>query len=227
MEAKEFGKAFRKKIMTVVLAVTAAASVLVHVASPNGKDLIAAEPPAAVTVVAEPQEEELPQEEEEKKVKKGLFSRLKAWLTSLPAVVRILVVLPLWGIGFVLVSLFHLLEPVLHPALLFLLKWLAFAAVLFGIILLAAKCLFPNKSMKEIFQRLTKKQSLLAIVIVTGAFMFADTVLPFLWDDYGNVRKLILFLVGLAAVTFAGVRILQIRKKKTPKAVPEASGRLA
>ena len=44
--------------------------------------------------------------------------------------------------------------------------------------------------------------------------MFADTVLPFFWDDYTIVRRLGIFLIGLAAVTFAGVRILQIKKKK-------------
>ena len=198
MEEKEpLVKRIRKRIVAAALAVTAAASVLVHVAAPNARDLIQAEPPAVVTV-AEPQEEELPIEaEEEKKAKQGLWSRFKAWLVSLPAAVRILVVLPLWGIGFVLTGLLNLLEPVLHPALLFLLKWLVFAGVIFGIVMLAAKCIFPRKS-----------------VIVTGTVMFADTVLPFFWDDYTSVRRLGLFLIGLAAVTFAGVRILQIKKKK-------------
>ena len=215
MEEKEpLVKRIRRRIVAAALAVTAAASVLVHVASPNAGDLIQAEPPAIVTV-AEPQEEELPIEaEEEKKAKQGLWSRFKAWLVSLPAAVRILVVLPLWGIGFVLTGLVNLLEPVLHPALMFLLKWLVFAGVIFGIVMLAAKCIFPRKSFKEIFQRLTKKQSLLTIVILTGTVMFADTVLPFFWDGYTSVRRLGIFLVGLAAVTFAGVRILQIKKKK-------------
>ena len=97
------------------------------------------EPPETV-VQAEPEE---PIAEE----KRGF----KAWVQKLPLAVRGAVVLPLYGIGAAVTHLFGaFFSGVMAPVLASILKWVIFAAVIWGAIVIVLKLLFPDIPLKKL-----------------------------------------------------------------------------
>ena len=152
---------------------------------------------------------EEPSEEAEEK-KRGVSAGVRSLMRSAPAGVRALVGVPLWGIGTAAMSLASTLwGSVLSPAALTLLSWLAAALMAALIFTLAVKTAFPDLPLKKILNR----RSILTIISLCLLFGLLDAVLPFFWEDYALLSRL-LKVVGSFACTCAPVAFFLRRHKR-------------
>ena len=150
----------------------------------------------------------------EKKRESGLRAKLRQAILRLPVGVRALVGVPLWCVGWiVLTGLGTLWSAVLSPVAGTLAGWLCLAAVLIGVFALTAKAMFPDLPMKKILC----KRNVLGIVIGVCVLGLADTLLPHVWDGYERfadaVRLTGSFLTVLIAVWAMAAKELRRRRK--------------
>ena len=153
--------------------------------------------------------------------KRGVRAGVRSIMRSAPAGVRVLVGVPLWGIGTVVTSLASTLwSSVLSPAALTLLSWLAAALMAVLIFTLAVKTAFPDLPLKKILNR----RSILTIISLCFLFGLLDAVLPFFWEDYDAVSKL-LRVLGSFVCTGVPIAFFVRRhaRKKPKKIVAEAA----
>lgn len=162
------------------------------------------------------------------KKKRGVHAGVRSVMRSAPAGVRALVGVPLWGVGTAVMSLASTLwGSVLSPAALTLLSWLAAALMAVLIFTLAVKTAFPDLPLRKILNR----RSILTIISLCLLFGLFDAVLPFFWEDYAAVAKL-LRVIGSFVCTFVPVAFFvrrhARRKQKTPvtEAVEKAEASL-
>lgn len=133
--------------------------------------------------------------------KRGVHAGVRSIMRSAPAGVRALVGVPLWGIGTAATALASTLwSSVLSPAALTLLSWLAAALMAVLIFTLAVKTAFPDLPLKKILNR----RSILTIISLCLLFGLLDAVLPFFWEDYAAISKL---LRALGSFVCTGVPI--------------------
>ena len=139
--------------------------------------------PPAEEVFEEPQE---PAAEE----KRGF----KAWVQSLPLIVRGGVVLPLYGIG---AAVTHLLgvffSGVMAPALASILKWVLLAAAVCAAVAFALKLIFPDMPLKKILN----PRTFLFVLIGIAAIQILDKVLPLVFNDYESWANALKYTLGL------------------------------
>lgn len=166
---------------------------------------------------AEEELEETEEEEEETAVRPGARARLRQRILQLPPAIRLLVILPLWCVGWLLSSGAQLLwgallSPLLGKALLWLL-WLGLLAAAF---LLAGKTVFPELPIRKILNR----RSLLGLVLGALLLGVADLVAPLVWVDYSRIEAIaraVGTLLLLSAVTLSFV-LRQQRRRRTAAA---------
>lgn len=157
-------------------------------------------------------EEELEEESAEEEARPGARARLRQKILQLPLAVRLLVILPLWCVGWLILTGAGLLwSAVLSPLGAKVLSWLLLIAALVAAFLLAGKTIFPDLPLKKILN----KRNLLSLVL--GALLLGalDCVLPFFWSDYSKVEAAVrgvgtLLVFGTAGVSFA----LRERKRR-------------
>ena len=112
---------------------------------------------------------------------------------------------------------------VLSPVASTVLSWLAFAALAVLIFALAVKTVFPDLPLKKILN----KRSVLTIVLLCFLFGVVDCVLPFFWDDYEQLSRL-LKLVGSLICTGVPVGFfVRRRQRKLKKQAEEEAARIA
>ena len=153
--------------------------------------------------------------------KRGVHAGVRSIMRSAPAGVRALVGIPLWGLGTAAMSLASTLwGSVLSPAALTLLSWLAAALMAALIFTLAVKTAFPDLPLKKILNR----RSILTIISLCLLFGLLDAVLPFFWEDYAAVSKL-LRVLGSFVCTGVPIAFFVRRhaRKKEKKIVAEAA----
>ena len=157
-------------------------------------------------------------EDEEEKKKPGLKAAVRKKLLSLPLAVRVIVLVPLWAIGtgivFLLGGIWQVLSPALGKAL------GALAALVYGIIALGIKAIFPNVPIKKLLNRKT----IPAMCIAGAAAAALDVIFPLFISDYSNIRSvaqtvLMTIAAGIAIVSMSV--IFSRRKKPEPAPEPE------
>ena len=112
---------------------------------------------------------------------------------------------------------------VLSPVASTVLSWLVFAALAVLIFALAVKTVFPDLPLKKILN----KRSVLTIVLLCFLFGVVDCVLPFFWDDYEQLSRL-LKLVGSLICTGVPVGFfVRRRQRKLKKQAEEEAARIA
>nr|MCR5663447.1 hypothetical protein [Oscillospiraceae bacterium] len=164
--------------------------------------------------------------EEEERLDPGLRERFRQRLLALPLALRLLVVLPLWALGSLLITVFSpLFQAFLGPVLGKALAWLALLAALAGAFLLAAKAVFPDLPLKKLLNR----RSLL--ILLGGALLggLLDCFAPFLWDGYESAARLarwiaVGLILGAATLSFA---LRENRKRREAAAEAEETHRRA
>lgn len=134
---------------------------------------------------------------------KGPLTKVRSWVLGLPAAVRILVVVPLWGLGWVLLSAASVFWVGAAPWLARLLAWVSLTVVLMAVFTGTVKAAFPNVSVRRILRPGTVLVFLGFGVLVCAA----DLALPTVWSGYNAVSStvwrvgatlLLAFLCGMA-----------------------------
>ena len=152
--------------------------------------------------------------EEDKQRKKGLRARTRDLVLRMPLALRACVAVPLWGVGWVLLSLLSLLwAGVLSPVGGAIAKWVVIALMLLAAIALTVKTAFPKTPLKKIFNKYT----LLWVLGGSTLFCLADVVLQRLYPDAPRLFDIARLVASAALLAGALVPILKHEKKKREK----------
>ena len=170
--------------------------------------------PPGIVQIYEPDSvyDDLTTEDESSEEKRTLRERLRAFILRMPLAVRILVLMPLWAVGYALIWLATMLAGALSlPVVGTILKFIIGAAVVFGLILLAEKLLFPEVRMRD----LLSKRNLFALLSAAGVIAAAGTLGGYFWKDLPWLTPVIDAGAALLYVVFF---VLFVKRKK-PAAV--------
>ncbi|MBR1566013.1 MAG: hypothetical protein IJ649_04535 [Oscillospiraceae bacterium] len=155
--------------------------------------------------------------EEEKK--RGKYAGVRKAMRETPFEVRMKLAIPLWIAGTVMIAfLSSLWMSALPPLAAAALSWALTALMAVLVFVLAVKTVFPDLPLKKILN----KRSMLCIGVLCLVCGVLDAALPFFWDDYTMVSRL-LKVLGTAACT--GVPILYFlrrHKREEPQETIEA-----
>ena len=156
---------------------------------------------------------------EEEKKKRGKASTVRKALAEAPFSQRVRLAIPLWIAGSLMAAFLSTLwMSVLPPLAAAALSWVLTALMAVLVFALAVKTVFPDLPLKKILN----KRSMLCIGILCLVCGVLDATLPFFWDDYTKLSKL-LHVLGSAACT--GVPILYYlrrHKRAEPQETIEA-----
>lgn len=146
---------------------------------------------------------------EEEKKKRGKASAVRKALAEAPFSQRVRLAIPLWIAGSLMAAFLSTLwMSALPPLAAAALSWVLTALMAVLVFVLAVKTVFPDLPLKKILN----KRSMLCIGILCLVCGILDAALPFFWDDYTKLSKL-LHVLGTAACT--GVPILySLRRHK-------------
>ena len=235
-EEKEKARELRKKLAASGVAVVTSASLLVGGLF-NSPAALVEQPdlnPVAVvddeddldgngdggdgpdTADGESESEQEEDEEDGEGAESGVRAGLRQKILQLPYSVRLLVILPLWAIGYALIGLGgSLWASVLSPVLGKVLAWLLFLGALLGSFLLAGKAAFPDLPLKKILN----KRSLSALAIGAVALGAADLIVPLFWDGYDRLADIVravggVLILGGVSWAFAGRELRRRRAEK-------------
>lgn len=204
-------KSWKKKAAVGAVCAAASAGVLVGGVFDSPADFLD-DSSAAVTI--EMHSDDAAGQSDEDKNRKG--SPLRQWFLQLPLGVRALVGIPLWGVGWCILSAMGLLwQGLLTPLGGKILGWLLTAAVSLGAFAVTAKAMFPHVPLRKLLCRRN-------ILLVVGSVLLlglADTILSLVWDDYPPI-SVGLRLFGSAAAflcTALSIRKLYHHPKETPE----------
>lgn len=120
----------------------------------------------------------------------------------IPLIIRVLLLIPMWIAG-------NLLLKLLDPLKSFFLQWLFTFLIMTICFVVAVKLLFPNMKLSEI---LTKK-NLIILTISSLGITIINTYLTITNSDYRKYTLLIRFVIGLMTLTFM-LRPFVILKRK-------------
>ena len=219
-------KKVKNKGTAAAAATVAAAGVLIGGAFDTPADLLKdndaalAPPPIVETMAAEIDpgdgdtgDEDAATEEEEKK-RGGVRARTRDLVLRLPLAVRACVALPLWALGWGLISLFSLLwTAVLSPAGAAVLKWVVIALMILAALTLTVKTVFPDTPLKKILN----KRSLLWVLGGSTLFCIADVVLQRIYPDFPRLFDIARAVASAALLVSALIPVLKHEKKARDK----------
>ena len=144
-------------------------------------------------------------EDEDSRRRRGAAA-IRRWFLALPAPVRSLVGLPLWGAGRGILALFSTLGAALAPAAGKVLGFLLTCALVIAAFALTAKAVCPDMPLKKILSR----KNLTALLAGMAALGLADAVVPLFWDGWDKVANLFSALGTLCLL--AGVTAFFVRR---------------
>lgn len=136
-------------------------------------------------------------------------------IEKIPLMIRAIIGVPLWLLGSFLIKLFNgVLKLVLSPFISFLLGWLFIFLLLFGIIILCLKMIFPDKKIKELIN------IRIIVIVLIGSLLIriSQIVLPKIWNDYTYYEYAITLILGLLVILSIVIPAL-IKKSKEPKLI--------
>ena len=190
-------RSLKKRIITGLATLSVITGVGVNAAFDSPKEIIMSDIPEPTPIVQEyepyepPKVEAISEPEEAPVEEKQGF---KSWVQSLPLLVRGGVVLPLYGIG---AAVTHLLgaffSGIMAPVLASILKWVVFAAVIWGVIAVVLKLLFPNIPLKK----LLSPKVFLYVLLGVAAVQILDKALPLVFNDYESWANALKYTLGL------------------------------
>jgi hypothetical protein len=212
-------KKMGKKAKQAATGTALAASLFFGGAIASPKDIASPEGPGAQTAIV--QTVELPHAApdfipvpDDTERKRSLRDRLREKLCSMPLITRLLILLPIWALGFGIVWAISacagaLSIPVLGPVLQFLIG----AAAVFGLVLTAQKAVFPETPIKQ----LLSKKNLTALIVVSCVMGGAGALGSLLWRDRPYITAAIDVLAAGAYLVFFVLRVRKRREKAGPR----------
>ena len=169
----------KKKAAAAAVTVAAMAGVVTSAAFDSPLDLV---PEAAEELNLDFEDATAAASEDEQK---GPLAKVRMWVMGLPAAVRMLVAVPLWVFGWVLMSAVSVFWTGAAPVLAGLLNWVCLAIVLLAVFTLSAKAAFPGVSVR----RILRFRNVVLIVVLSAVFWVADLALPTVWNDYNLISR--------------------------------------
>lgn len=170
-----------------------------------------APPPAIVQVEETPSaEEELTVFSEDVFEKRTWKDKLREALQKLPLAVRILLLTPMWAVGYGIIWGVSLLAglislPIIGPII----KFIIGLAVVFGLLLLGLKALFPKTPLKK----LLTKRNLATLLACSGLIALAGALGGVFWSGKPHITALIDICAAALCFGVIGVSVLSGRKK--------------
>ena len=161
---------------TAVVTVAAAAGMVTGAVFDSPADLL----PEVVEEFQQMEDSSAEQERQKRPVDK-----FRDWVLGLPAAVRMLVAVPLWCLGWVLLSALSVFWMGAAPVLEQLLNWICLAAVLLGVFALAVKAAFPTAS----FRRILRPATVVFLLGMSAVLCMADLALPTVWESYNAISR--------------------------------------
>lgn len=200
----------KKKAAAAAVTVAAAAGMMTHAAFDSPVDLA----PEAAEALHWDTGDQDGQEPEQK----GPLAKLRLRIMALPAAVRMLVGVPLWLLGGVLISAASVFWAGTAPVLAGLLNWLCLALVLLGVFAASAKAAFPNVSVR----RLLRLRNAALLLLLGTVFWAADLALPTVWDGYSLATGTVWRVGAACALALVCGLELKHQGRRAAKAVPAA-----
>lgn len=196
----------RKKAAAAAVAVAAAAGMVTGAVFESPADLL--QDPAPITQVQQTDEggdDAAPEERQ-----KTPAARIRSWVLRLPAAVRMLVGVPLWCLGWVLLTGLSTLWAGAAAPLSRLLNWLCLALILLAVFGAAVKSAFPALPLKTIF----RPRNVLFLLGMTLLLALADMALPTVWEGYDAVSRTVWRLGAACLLAFVCCAALKRQGKK-------------
>ena len=138
------------------------------------------------------------------------ISVVEAMIHRIPLIIRVLLLIPMWIAG-------NLLLKLLDPLKSFFLQWLFTFLIMTVCFVIAVKLLFPNTKLSEI---LTKK-NLIILTISSLGITIINTYLTITNSDYRKYTLLIRFVVGLMTLTFMLRPFIILKRKIDSIIIPD------
>lgn len=159
-------------------------------------------------------EDAVAEEEEEEKKKGGVRQKTRDFVLRLPLAVRACVAVPLWCVGWTLISAASLLwAGVLSPAGEAIAKWIVIALMILAALAVTVKTVFPKTPLKKIFN----KRTLLWVLGGSTAFCIADVVLQRFYPDMPRLFDIARAVASAALLIAALIPVLKHEKKARDK----------
>lgn len=171
----------KKTAAAAALAAAAAAGMVTGALFDSPADLLA-EPGAVVEIQADDDDAGALDDEERQKTP---AQRLRQWVLGLPSAVRMLVGVPLWCLGWVLLTGLSTLWRGASPLLAHVAGWLCLAAILLVVFALTVKAAFPEIP----FRKILRLRNVLFLLLTTLVLAAADLALPTVWEGYDVISR--------------------------------------
>ena len=123
--------------------------------------------------------------------KRGPVDRFRGWILELPEAVRMLVGLPLWAVGWVLMSGVSALVGTAATPVERVVSWVCLSAILLTVFAFSVKSAFPELPVKQIL----RGRNIFFITTVALILGLADLALPTVWTGY-DFRTQLVWRVG-------------------------------
>ena len=171
----------KKTAAAAALAAAAAAGMVTGALFDSPADLMA-EPGAAVEIQMDDDDAGALEDEERQKTP---AQRLRQWVLGLPSAVRMLVGVPLWCLGWVLLTGLSTLWMGASPLLAHVAGWLCLAVILLAVFALTVKAAFPEIPCRKIL----RLRNVMFLLLTTLLLAAADLALPTVWEGYDVVSR--------------------------------------
>ena len=194
----------RKAAAAAAVTVAAAAGVITGTAFDSPMDLV---PEIAVTAEQQAEDEGAAVMEQ----RRGPAARVRQWVLGLPAAVRMLVAVPLWCFGWVLMSAASLLWAGATPWLARLLSWGCLAVLLLAVFTCSVKAAFPGVPLRKIL----RPGNVLFLLLASAVLCAADLALPTMWKGYNAISRTVWRVGAAALLAFLCCAELKHQAKRT------------
>lgn len=195
----------KKAAAAAAVTVAAAAGMVTGTVFDSPADLMQ-EPAAIVSVQADDDDGAAAPEERQK----GPAARIREWVLRLPAAVRMLVGVPLWALGWVLLTgLSTFWAGAVTPLLSKVLGWLCLALILLAVFACSVKAAFPDVPLRK----LLRPGNVLFLLGMTALLAAADLALPAVWQGYDTISRTVWRIGATCLLAFACCAALKTQGK--------------
>jgi len=148
--------------------------------------------------------------------KKGLRARFRERVMAMPYYLRACVGLPLWCLGWFILSAAGLIwEPVLSPVLSLLLNCLCVGGIIAAVLIMTVKAAFPDMPVKKILSR----RSLNTVFVGSLFFGIAGALMQIFLPDYQRFRDIAEGIIILSVLAAAAVPLIRRESRRRRRAV--------
>ena len=141
--------------------------------------------------------------------RKGVAAKIRQWILGLPAAVRMLVAVPLWCFGSLLLSALSVIWMATGPILSRLFGWGALALILLAVFGLSVKAAFPEVPLRKIL----RPGNVVLLLGMSAVLFAAEQALPLVWEGYSPVTGLVWRIGAICLLAFTCCMELKIQGK--------------